>query len=149
MLTNYINSITDTLNSIVKTFDENYSIIFSDKFAVDLDNEVITYALLVDSRNDNFYKNFISRFPCVKNFNILFLSILHEIGHLETQDEMEDDTEIRNTELDEETYFNLFNEKIATDYAGFWVQDNFEIAKKYNDEIENVLFEMYEKVLTD
>jgi hypothetical protein len=134
---------------MVKSFDENYSVILSDKYAVDLDNEIITYALLVDSRNDKFYENFVSRFPCVKNFNILFLSILHEIGHLETQDEMVDDTEIRNTELDEETYFNLFNEKIATDYAGFWIQDNFELAKKYNDEIEKVLFEMYEKVLTD
>ena len=149
MLQTYLNKINSTLNSMVKTFDENYSVIFSDKFAVDLVNEIITYALLVDSRNDKFYENFVSRFPCVKNFNLLLLSVLHEIGHLETQDEMENDTEIRNTELDEETYFNLFNEKIATDYAGFWVQDNFEIAKKYNDEIEKVLFEMYEKVLTD
>lgn len=147
MLQTYLNKINSTLNSIVKSFDENYSIILSDKYAVDLDNEIITYALLVDSRNDKFYENFVSRFPCVKNFNVLFLSILHEIGHLETQDEMEDDTEIRNTELDEETYFNLFNEKIATDYAGFWVQDNLEIAKKYNDEIENILFEIYDRVL--
>jgi hypothetical protein len=147
MLQTYLNKINSTLNSMVKSFDENYSVILSDKYAVDLDNEVITYALLIDSRNDNFYKNFVSRFPCVENFNILFLSILHEIGHLETQDEMENDTEIRNTELDEETYFNLYNERIATDYAGFWVQDNFEIAKKYNDEIEKVLFEMYDRVL--
>jgi len=147
MLQTYLNKINSTLNSMVKSFDENYSVILSDKYAVDLDNEIITYTLLVDSRNDNFYKNFVSRFPCVENFNILFLSILHEIGHLETQDEMENDTKIRNTELDEETYFNLYNERIATDYAGFWVQDNFEIAKEYNDEIEKVLFEMYDRVL--
>ena len=49
---------------------------------------------------------------------------MHELGHLETEWDMVDDTEERNKITDNATYFQLYNERIATDWAGEYLTDH-------------------------
>ena len=51
---------------------------------------------------------------------------MHELGHLETEWDVVDDTKERNTITDNETYFDLYNERIATDWAGEYLTENKE-----------------------
>jgi hypothetical protein len=73
---------------------------------------------------------------------------LHEVGHLETENEMEDDVDIRNNEImTNEEYFNLFNERIATDWAGYWIEKNFQKAINLDDTFRNALNNLYAETL--
>ena len=149
VLNTYLAKVNNMINDFVKQFSADYSAELGSEFYANMDLQKIVYPLVIGDKSSRlFHENFASRFPCANQISTFLLSLLHEIGHLETESEMVDDTPERNKEMGLE-YFDLWNERIATDFAGFWLQDNFEIAKKYNDEIENVLFEMYEKVLTN
>lgn len=150
MLERFFEDFDILINKIVKEFDEEYSASLNEKFSADIISNEISYAIAVkEESTDNFVKNFVERFSCAEKYNPFLLSILHEIGHLETIDEMVDDILERNSDtITDEEYFNLHNEKIATDWVGFWLEDNEELAKKYNTEIEKSLFKLY-SLITD
>lgn len=149
MLNLYLEKINKVVNDFVKMFSDEYYAELGAEFYANMDLQKVVYPLLIgDKSSKAFYDNFVGRFPCAKNYSVFLLSILHEIGHLETESEMVDDTNERNDEIGLE-YFDLWNEKIATDFAGFWLQDNEKIAKQFDENFENLVCEMYEKVLTN
>lgn len=137
------------IDKFVKQFSADYSAELGSEFYANLDLQKVVYPLLMGDKSSRlFHENFASRFPCAIQISTFLLSLLHEIGHLETESEMVDDTPERNNEMGVE-YFDLWNEKIATDFAGFWLQDNFESAKKFDNEISDFLYEMWNLLLTN
>ena len=149
MLDYYLNSINAVLDEFVKTFEQDYSTRMGQEFMACLDENVVEWSLLyVNDGGEAFYNNFIQRFPCAQELGLFTLSLLHELGHLETEWEMVDDIEKRNSEsMSDEEYFNLFNEYIATEWAGEWIQSNLEQALALDRKIKDLISEMYEKVL--
>lgn len=132
------------VNNFVKQFFEDYQAEIGLEFECFLDDCLIQYAIVAtEKEEEEFYNNFVKRFPRAKNFSTFTLSVLHEIGHLETEDIMIDDTEIRNKPLTNKQYFNLYNEKIATNWAGRWINENFEEAKKINETFIKLLDNVY------
>lgn len=135
-LLNQINSIID---SFVKTIDEDYSSQIGSDFEALLDDEIIEWTPICSENSAiTFYNDFVSRYPQAKTFTVFTLSILHEVGHLETKDEMVNDIEERNTITDCQEYYNLFNERIATDWAGWWLVTNYCQVKALDDTIEKL-----------
>ena len=120
----------------------------SGNFMACLTENVIEWTLIYKEQDGKaFYNNFIARCSAAKEFSFFFLSLLHEIGHFETEWEMKDDVKERNKHLSNEQYFNLFNEKIATDWAITWIEENIDTARSFDEKINNVLNEFYNEVL--
>lgn len=119
------------INELLEQIDEEYSAIQGDIFEADTEEDAIYFTL--ENTKDAFYNDFINRFPMASAFEPFTLSVLHEIGHLETEDDIIDDTEERDAITTEEQYFKLYNEAIATDWAGFFIEDNFDMVAQFDN----------------
>jgi len=141
--------INEVVREFVQSIDEEYDCRMGADFGACLNENVVEWSLLyVEKAGEAFYKNFVSRFPKANGFGLFTLSVLHEVGHFETEWEMEDDTGIRNqANMTNEEYFELFNERIATDWAGYWIEDNFEQACALDDKFQETLNKFYAAVL--
>lgn len=141
--------INETVREFVKSIDEEYDCRMGLDFMACLDSDIVVWSILtLEKSGEAFYDNFVSRFPKAKGFSLFTLSVLHEVGHLETENEMEDDIDIRNNEImTNEEYFNLFNERIATDWAGCWIEKNFQKAINLDDTFRNALNNLYAETL--
>ena len=138
-------SINTELNHLLTFFDDEYSAKMGTDFEADLDEKILYWSLLCGEKDgDAFYSNFCKLFPFVKDYNLFTLAVFHEIGHIETEDEMIDDTDIRNTELSNEEYFNLFNEKIATEWAGNFISTHAMFTKHFDNKFTELLKKFYE-----
>ena len=126
-------TLNEMVNNFIANINEEYIAVESDTFEVNFNDYEINYA--VENEVDDFYNNFVERFPLASNFAPFVLSLLHEVGHLETEDDIIDDTEERNAITNTADYFNLYNEAIATDWAGFFIEDNFELVAEFNEAI--------------
>ena len=111
--------VTALLNDFVQMFDEEYSVEVAHKFCADNIQEIVYYTVAMPKGPvDEFVTDFIKRFPACSCFSEFMLSFMHELGHLETEWDMVDDVEERNAITDNATYFKLYNEQIATNWAG-------------------------------
>ena len=99
-----------------------------------------------------FYANFIQRYKPAKGFAKITLTLLHELGHLETLSQISNDydreksiLEIRRKAHEENLnfwdinmkyYFSLHDEMLATEWAIKWLQNpqNRKIAKAFEKE---------------
>ena len=117
--------VTALLNDFIQMFDEEYTVELAHKFCADNIQEVVYYTVVMPKDSvDEFTTDFIKRFPACSCFSEFMLSFMHELGHLETEWDMVDDTEERNKITDNATYFQLYNERIATDWAGEYLTDH-------------------------
>ena len=138
--------VTAVLTEFVQTFDVDYSVELAPDFEADNITDTIKYAVaMMESGAIAFRNNFIKRFPLCADFDIFTLSFMHELGHLETEWDMVDDT-IKRIALhksgDEEAYFNLHNEKIATDWAGEYLTENHDDMKNWEAKVLALLKEV-------
>ena len=69
---------------------------------------------------------------------------MHEVGHLETEWEMNDDPVP--VGISNEEYYNLHDEFIATDWAGEWLEENYDRAKNFDASILAALVMGYERL---
>lgn len=147
----WLDIINDEVNSFIQIFNEDYTAeIGSDFCCYPTTGEIEWSLLIVDSGGIAFFKNFCSRYPEVVDFNIFTLSLLHEIGHLETVLDMDfESTRKRASGLTNEQYFELHDEKIATDWAGNWIHNNYSLAKATDDYFSNLLSQFYADVITE
>ena len=97
--------------------------------------------------DEQFEKYFYSLSEYAKGFSLVTLSILHELGHLATDEDIPYNYD-RFAELDKiqckakdekhlnSLYFRLFDEKMATLWAAKWlsVKSNRNLAKAFEDE---------------
>jgi hypothetical protein len=148
-LDNELKKIDDIVKHFVQSINEEYDCAMGLDFMAQLDNDIVVWSILtLEKSGEAFYNNFVSRFPKAKGFSLFTLSVLHEVGHLETENEMEDDVDIRNNEImTNEEYFNLFNERIATDWAGYWIEKNFQKAISLDATFRIALNNLYAETL--
>lgn len=146
----WIDKINNTIQSFITTINKEYKCEMGTDFCVYMDTNIINWSIFyADENGTNFYNDFVKRFPVAKDLDLFTLSILHEVGHLETEEDMEDDTKIDTDSLTDEEYFNLHNEKIATNWAGEWIEKNHNKAKQINDTFMNILIDGYGMLLTE
>lgn len=139
--------VTALLTDFVQMFDEEYSVALQPKFEANITTEVIGYAVAVpEAATEAFVIDFLKRFPSCKCFHSFTLSFMHELGHLETEWDMVDDTDERNEITDNETYFTLHNERIATDWAGEYLTDHKDEMLMIEKQILTELHKVWEKI---
>ena len=140
-------TVTALLTDFVRMFDEEYTVELHTDFDANNITEIIGYAVAMpEASTKAFTENFIKRYPACKCFNAFTLSFMHELGHLETEWDMVDDTAERNEVTDNETYFNLFNERIATDWAGEYLTENKEDMLMLEKQILTEIHKVWEKI---
>lgn len=131
----------DILNEIVKSFNGEYSVVEGEEYSATLSTYVITYTLNTFLSDIYFIQEMYRRGGIEMPFlNPMTCSLLHEIGHLETEELMVDDTQLRNeyensNEGAQESfarYCELYNEQIATQWAIFYILDNKEQVKEWD-----------------
>ena len=145
MISKEFSELTSALDAFVKeNFDEDYSVELGSDFFVDLDTDIIRYAVICPEADEkSFCADFINRFPACADISPLMLSLMHEVGHLEEEWQMEDDAKERELCTKAEDYYKLFNERIATDYAGEWITKHHDFVK----ECDKKFITIYEKIL--
>lgn len=90
-----------------------------------------------DPEDKLFRKDFIRRCPLARGFANVTISILHELGHWMTADEVDWEEYFAEQEnVFGQDYFNLKAERIATDWAIAWLSDpeNRRVAKAFEVE---------------
>ena len=148
MLKDDLKLINDAVAAIVHLFDEEYDARMGADFGACLDENIIEWSVLApEGCGKEFYEDFCHRFPVAWGFDLFTLSILHEVGHFETEWEMIDDTPQRNKKLTNQEYFALYNERIATDWAGEWIECNIDLALDIDNRIKKILKKFYENNL--
>jgi hypothetical protein len=139
--------VTALLNDFVQMFDEEYSVEVAHKFCADNIQEVVYYTVAMPKGPvDEFVTDFVSRFPACAEFSEFMLSFMHELGHLETEWDMVDDVAERNAITDNKTYFQLYNERIATDWAGEYLTENKSEMLMIDHQILKMLHEIWKGV---
>lgn len=151
MIDRMIDALNKTITTFVKSFNEEYSARFAENFMADLDTDTVEWALsYVENGGEAFYNNFVMRYPFAKHYSFFLLCLLHEIGHLETEWDMDDDTDIRNNiHVSTDDYFNLHNEYIATEWAGEWLQENPSAADAIQAQLDEQLEYLFNALLTE
>lgn len=140
--------LTDALMAFAHTFNEEYAVEFANQFCADVDSDTIYYSILYSERGgESFYNNFVRRFPACRGFSLFLLSFMHELGHLETEWDMDDDTEMRSKVTEDEDYYNLHNEFIATQWAGEWIETHLAAAREYDTKFTQILNAIYLQIL--
>lgn len=92
----------------------------------------INYSIVLSPKETKWFcEDFIRRYPAAKGLDAFTLSFLHELGHIVTWDDMIDDCAERvalaKKKSNYETnmaYFKLYNERLATDWAGTFITEN-------------------------
>ena len=140
----YIEIINNAVTAFIKEIDSEYNCKFGSDFSAHIIHNTITWSMMYAEKSGQaFYDNFVKRYPLCKNLDIFTLSLLHEVGHLETIGDMIMERELVLTDDD---YFNLHNERIATDWAGEYIKNNYTRVKKFDKEIIGLFNTMYNKL---
>lgn len=136
------------ISDFVAKFDDTYTADFADEFSSEPFDGCVYWSLLYcEGHAAYFYDDFCKRFPAAADFSYFTLALLHEIGHCETVDEMENDVEKRNSIRSMQQYVKLKNERLATDWAGWWLTNNIEAAHDFDNKVTKLLKEFYIKHL--
>ena len=141
--------VTTILTAFAQKFDEEYSVELSSDWQADNISETIFWTFVMcESGAVSFRENFVRRFPVCADFDTFTLSFMHELGHLETEWDMVDDVKERNQikgERDSEKYYNLYNERIATDWAGEYLTAHHDTMKTWEEKILEILKKVLDK----
>ena len=143
--------VTALLTAFVQQFDSDYTVELGADFDCVNDECLIHYAVAMpDDGARRFFADFTQRFPACADFDVFTLSFMHEVGHVETEYDMVNDTAQRNKiqkmkDKDKayRAYYALYNERIATDWAGEYLTANHEQMKAW----EKKFLALFKKVL--
>lgn len=151
-------------SKIVKPFDIK-GMVNGEDFSWIRDLNIITYTLVTGTFHDEWFVEYIKDRFDYDVENVFIITLLHEIGHYKTDDEIgsalgsycDQDKErisdtILNTDVSEEEekrlnwqYFNLPDEFAATAWAVNFAKENPEYIKEMWNKMEKALHEFYEK----
>ena len=143
--------LTKVINNFVSQFGE-YSAEVGDCFEVDLSTNIIYYSLYGNVEFEDSFADFIlSLDKDIPPIDIFLWSLLHEIGHLETEDldfpyygkeELREKYKNRRSPEDLYNYaieyYNLPIEIAATWWAILWAKDNREQAILLNNKLKEI-----------
>ena len=147
-----LSKITKLLNDFVKTIDEELSIEEDSDFAYYPLSNKITYSLVVSEKNNADFMRSVEFFNPRVKCDIFLWSILHEIGHHETIDELSD-TDLADSELikffvsngcvSEELYYECPDERAATGWAVQYAESHAAILAKFWEELQKAIMRFY------
>ena len=147
-IANDFQTVTDLLTAFIQTFDEEYTVELAPDFCADNIKETVYYTVVAPINSmDEFTIDFTKRFPACSCFSEFMLSFMHELGHLETEWDMVDDTKERNEITDNATYFQLYNERIATDWAGEYLTDHKDEMLIFEQQILTEIRKVWQSIL--
>ena len=89
-------------------------------------SNTIEFALTVIDEHANSFKQFAESLHPVHS-DIFLWSLMHELGHAETEDEFDDDEEYEAAAanvISDEDYYNIPQEYAATDWAGEYMTEH-------------------------
>ena len=156
MLLKGINEIDNIINDFLEPFG------LTTELGTDFDycfvEDKVHYALVIeDTSSKLFMKNAEMRFPDV-HADIFLWSLLHEIGHSETLDDLEDGVEELCMEIKEKLnehtdwsaetrhmiYFNCPDEEAATNWAGEYMMNHSEEVTIFWNKLRIAIHNFYE-----
>ena len=113
----------------------------------------IEYTFVVSERMNRLFMEYAKSIGLKTKIDIFLLSFLHELGHHETLDEIDDDDEeysrlIKenlNSDNDDncKIYFALPNEKMATEWAINYINNNTDAIKNLWDQLQPAIMKFY------
>ena len=146
----WVEKINELIYLFLTEFNDDYDCEMGADFcAYPLDGAIEWSLLVTENNGQTFYEDFVSRFPKANGFNLFTLSILHEIGHLETSDQYIDDSIVRKRTKNCKDYYKLHNEVIATDWAGNWINNNYNYACEIDKMFSKLLNDCYADLITE
>lgn len=147
-----IQKMNSLLNDFIKTLDSEYDVIYDGAFYCDFGEMVISYSAQASTKEDRMFSDYIyGKYVDVPKISDFLLAVLHEIGHSETEDEMNDDVDVRNGfgssnyenkedfYKDFHQYYELHNEKLATDWAVWYLKENTQLCLELDEKIQQIV----------
>lgn len=136
------------IENFIKAIDEELNVTFINEDGWNFATGTNTVNVAINDTEDcGFIRHLTEIHKCkfANKFSLTLWSILHEIGHYETEDfvdfdeEMDDrimlylteDTVKTNKKI-QDKYFNLPSEWEATEWAIWWITENWELATKFD-----------------
>lgn len=148
---------TDRIDAILNEFLEPFelTVFAGTDFAYYHSSSTIEYAFVVSERMDNLFMKNAKRLGLKHNVDTFLLSLLHEVGHNETIDDLDDAIynycldikEMLDADCDEDvyTYLNLFDEKEATLWAIDYINNHTEEIEELWNKLQPAILEFYIK----
>ena len=108
----------------------------------------IEYSILVSERMDNLFLEYAKAHGLKVNCGVFVLSLLHEVGHYFTIDEVDDmeylkaqDIKAELTDSDEDCkiYFDLADERVATEWAINYINSHEAELKAFAEDFQKAL----------
>lgn len=140
----------EKLNKTLNTFAEQFECTVApdtDFFCYLAENK-ITYALAVSEKSNRAFMSRVRRlYPDIKA-DVFLWSFLHEIGHIETADDLTDNEwqevlAAKNCELSHEEYFELLDEYLATDWAANYMRKHEKEVAKFWCSVQQNIMDIY------
>ena len=137
------------VKALVRLVDKEYNCRLGLDFGAIDELDMVEYAILQsDFCAQAFATNFVNKCQPAASLSIFTMSLLHELGHLETSNEMRDDTQQRDKVHDlfsrdqkkgMEKYLKLHNEVIATEWAYSWFLENLAIVRAWDKSLTEIM----------
>lgn len=143
-----IDKLTNTLDKFLEEF-ECTSIVDTDFYCLNASN-IIAVALVVAEKHSSTFMSRVKKlYPDIHADEFLW-SFLHEVGHIETLDLLDDDEIIyselqkKNENITDEVYYELPDEFAATDWAANYMRNNTEKVAKFWSEVQSAIMNIYQ-----
>ena len=141
----------DKLTNVLDKFLEEFectSIVDTNFYCLTVSN-VIAVSLVVSEKNSSSFMSRVNRlYPDIHADEFLW-SFLHEVGHIETINTLDDDelyfskTQKKNENITNEVYYELPDEFAATEWAANYMRENTEKVAKFWNEVQSVIMDIY------
>lgn len=138
----------EKINKVLNRFLKNNGFELSAKLGTDFayfyDKSEITYSLVNSERMNKLFKNYAYELGLGYDCGDFLLAFFHEIGHDQTMEDLDDDLEeecslikktLSDTDKDANKYFRLYDERVATEWAIDYINNN-------KQKIQNFVYEL-------
>ena len=142
----------DKLTNVLDKFLEEFECtsIVDTNFYCLIASNVIAVSLVVSEKNSSSFMGRVNRlYPDIHADEFLW-SFLHEVGHIETINTLDDDelyfskTQKKNENITNEAYYELPDEFAATEWAANYMRENTEKVAKFWNEVQSVIMNIYQ-----
>lgn len=144
--------ITDLLNEFVKTIDDELVVEVGSDFAYYPARNVITYTLVVSEYGEESFLESVEFFQPKVKCDVFLWSILHEIGHHETIDELTESEQldsdfiklfVENGAVSKELYYTCPDERAATGWAVQYAESHITSLAKFWTQLQTAIMDFY------
>lgn len=157
---------TQEIDNILNTFLQPYDckVELGLDFAYFYTTNTIMYSFVVSENMNDFFLDFVHSLNPKLHCDIFLLSFCHELGHEETLDELSDEEshfceeEKRQINIDYQQaktkeekrkianrYFNLIDERLATEWAINYIMNNQEIITNLWNKLQPAIMNVYKE----